>query len=95
MTRTLDSYGQLALMCRAGAGDTAGQNLCALGHIAAKSCDILIVDILDLIYTEAAYLATASVTHRSVSHGEVSFHNIKRFMQRTSNALPYKSFLKR
>ena len=73
MTRTLDRYGEFALMCRAGAGDTAGQDLGALGHIAAKSCDILVVDVLDLIYTEAAYLTAASVTHRSVSHGRISF----------------------
>ena len=73
MASALDRNGQLTLMCGAGAGNAAGQDLSPLGHIAAKSCDILIVDILDLIYTEAAYLATASVTHRSVCHGRISF----------------------
>ena len=77
MTRTLDRDGQLALMRCTGACYAAGQDLSALRHIAAESCDILVVDVLDLIYTEAAYLATASVTHRSISHGEVSFRDIE------------------
>ena len=73
MTGALDGDGQLALMCGAGAGDAAGQNLSALGHIAAEPCDILVVDVLDLIDAETANLAAASVTHRSFSHDRVSF----------------------
>lgn len=74
MACALDRYGELALMRRAGAGDTARQDLGALGHIAAEPCDILVVDVLDPIYTETAYLTAASVTHRSVSHSGFSFH---------------------
>ena len=73
MTGALDGDSQRALVSGAGAGHTAGQYLRTLGHIAAESGDILIVDVLDLVNTEAAYLATASVTHVSFSHGGSPF----------------------
>lgn len=73
MTSALDGDGELALMRGTGAGDAAGQDLSPLGHIAAESGDILVVDVLNLIDAEAANLAAASVTIGSFSHGRISF----------------------
>ena len=60
MTGPLDGDGQLALMERAGAGDTAGDDLGALADILAQTGHILIVDMLDAVYAEAADLAAAA-----------------------------------
>ena len=59
MARTLDGHRQLALMEGAGAGDAAGNNLRALGHILAQTGDIFIVDVLDAVHAQAAHLFAA------------------------------------
>ena len=59
MTGTLNSDSQLALVARAGAGHTAGQNLSPLGNETAKLCDVLVIDGLDLINAETANLFAA------------------------------------
>ena len=64
----LDGDGQLTLMSSAGAGGTAGQDLAALGQIAAQFGRILVIDMLDLIHAEAAYLLALTGTHSIVSH---------------------------
>ena len=77
MASALDRNGQLTLMCGAGAGDAAGQDLSPLGHIAAKSCDILIVDMLYLVFTEDAdflFSAVVSFCHISNSLTEKPRH---------------------
>jgi hypothetical protein len=55
-SRTLDSGGELALMLCTGAGHTAGQDLTALAGETAKTGNVLIIDMLDLIYAERADL---------------------------------------
>ena len=57
MAGTLDRDGKLTLMLGAVAGHTAGQDLAALGHKAAETGQVLIIDMLDLIYAELADLA--------------------------------------
>ena len=52
----LDGDGQLALMLCAYSAHAAGHDLAALAYVLAKTCGILIIDVLDLIYTETAYL---------------------------------------
>ena len=73
MTRTLDCGGQVALVSGTGACHAAGKNLRSLGHIAAKPGNIFVVDVLNLIYTETAYLSAAAVVHRSVCHMDSPF----------------------
>lgn len=77
MTRTLDRRGQLTLMSCAGAGYTTGQDLASLGHVTAKTRDILIIDMLYFINTETAnFLAGLSAAIRSVSHFQFSFQRV-------------------
>ena len=62
-TGALDGLAQLTLMLGAVAAHPAGQDLAALVGEAAQTVDVLVVDVLDLIHTEAAHLpagATAS-----------------------------------
>ena len=73
MTRTLDGSCEVTLMSRAGTGYTSGQNLASLGHITAKTRDILVIDVLYLVNAESANLlaALSATVVRSVSHFEV------------------------
>ena len=59
MAGALNSGGKLTLMTGAGAGHTAGQDLCAVGYKLTKTCNILIIDAFYLINAKAAYLSAA------------------------------------
>ena len=59
MSCTLDGGGQLTLMPGAGAGNTAGNYLSAVGKISAQAEGILIIDILNLINAESANFLSA------------------------------------
>src|SRR5688572_18196149 len=59
LTRALDGGLQLALVHRAGARDTARQDLAALRHERADQLDVLVVDVVDLVRAELADLAPA------------------------------------
>lgn len=66
MSCTLDGGGQLTLMPGAGAGNTAGNNLSAVGKISAQAEGILIIDILNLINAESAdFLSAFAAAARS------------------------------
>ena len=54
LTGSLDGLSELTLMHGAGAGCTAGQDLAALGHVAAELSSIFVVDKSALIGTELA-----------------------------------------
>ena len=56
MSRTLDGDGELTLMSCAGAGGAARNDLCALGKISAKTGNVLVVYVFDLVYAESANL---------------------------------------
>ena len=58
---SLDSDSQLTLMLCTGAGNAAGKNLCALGGKLAKTCSILVIDVLYLILAELADLLLSAV----------------------------------
>ncbi len=62
MARAFDSLCQLALMARARAGHTAGQDLPALRHILSQFPGVFVIDVRNLVHTERAYLAAAAVT---------------------------------
>jgi hypothetical protein len=62
VTSTLDSHGQCALMESAGAGDTAGNDLCTLRDVLTQTGNVLVIDGVDAIDTEAANLLAAA-TH--------------------------------
>ena len=72
MARTLDRNRQVALMARAGAGDPAGQDLGALGDVAAEFRDILVIDVLHFIDAESAYFLAALAAAASASF--ISLH---------------------
>jgi hypothetical protein len=60
-------------MSCAGTSYTAGKDLSSLGHITAKTRNILVIDMLYLINAESANLlaALSATVVRSVSHFEV------------------------
>src|ERR1700737_2667893 len=53
----LEGDRQRPLVAGAGAGDTAGEDLAALGDEPAQARDLFVVDVLGLLNAEAAYLA--------------------------------------
>src|SRR4029079_11913900 len=57
LPRALDGRLKLPLVHRAGAGDSAGQNLAALRHERADKLEVLVVDVVDLVRAELADLA--------------------------------------
>ena len=57
MARALDGDGQRPLMAGAGAKLAARFDLAALGKVAAKTGDILVIDLIDVVGAEAADLA--------------------------------------
>lgn len=63
---SLDSLGQLTLMISTGAGDTAGQDLCTLGHALSELSGILIINSFSSVNTEHTNLFTRPLG-RSVS----------------------------
>ena len=94
-TGALDGLGKLTLMLGAVAAHTTGQDLAALVGEAAQTVYVLVVDLFDLIHTEAAYLPTgptASAGTRSsfatfFRHGIPSLRSsvktaVRRFPQR-------------
>src|SRR5436190_23501429 len=50
----LDGVRELALMARAAAGNPAGNDLAPLGHEAAQTAHVLVVDEVDLVSAELA-----------------------------------------
>ena len=71
LTGALDSGGQGALMCCAGTGGTAGQDLAALGQVTAELCSILVIDAGHLLNAESTYLLALAGTNTLLSsHGD-------------------------
>jgi hypothetical protein len=69
--RALDGVGQLALVPRAAAGDTARDDLAALGDEAAEAPHVFVVDEIDLVRAELANFAApeAATLDRFLSWG--------------------------
>ncbi len=61
MASLLYRNGKLTLMKSAGSVDSSGKNLSAFAYAVLKSCDILIVNMVDLCSTENANLFTSLV----------------------------------
>jgi len=59
MASALNRNRQLALVSRAGACYAPGQDFSPFGHALAKARHVLIIHLVDFIYTEAAHLAAA------------------------------------
>ena len=60
MSRSLDGIGNLPLVRCTCTSDSSRKNLAALGNILLQLVDIFVVDVLDFVYAEAAYLSTWS-----------------------------------
>jgi hypothetical protein len=67
LTCFLNGLCQLTLMHCTGTGGSAGQNLAALGHVAAKLCSILIVNVLALVNTELAHFSALAILVVTIS----------------------------
>lgn len=65
MTGAFNGDRQFALMVCAGAGNTAGKDLCALGNKAAEFCNVFVIDGIDFIDAEAADLPAALASARA------------------------------
>jgi hypothetical protein len=80
VARALDSVRNLALMECASTGDTARQNLRALGHATSEAGNILIINVLNTVGAELANLfagfAISSVVtiHCHKYHLEIFFY---------------------
>ena len=61
MTGALERHGEGALMLRTGPGPTARLDLAALGEVPAQAWHVLVVDVADLVDTEATDPAPGSV----------------------------------
>jgi len=71
-------------MLSTGAGDTAGKDLCALGGELAKTCYILVIDVLYFILAELAYFLLSAVvlTELTLTLGSfVSVHFITPYLR--------------
>lgn len=66
LTCALDGDGQLTLMLCAGTGGTTGQNLAALGNVAAQLGSVLIVNLLDLVHAEGTDLSALTSARTSI-----------------------------
>ena len=74
VTRSFDRFRQLSLMLRASACHSAGQNLRALRNELAQSCDILIIDLLDLFRAEYADFLSSAISAVRASRSLFSIH---------------------
>ena len=74
VTRSFDRFRQLSLMFRASARHSAGQNLRTLRDELAQSCDILIIDLLDLFRAEYADFLSSAVSAVRASRSLFSIH---------------------
>ena len=56
---SLDSGSKLSLVKSAGAGNTSGKYLCALGNELSELCDILVIDLVHFILAEDANILSS------------------------------------
>ncbi len=62
-TCALNSNGDLTLVLCASSGNSAGQNLGTLADALSESCDVLVIDMSDLVCAELTYLSTLVTVH--------------------------------
>lgn len=76
MSRALQRSSQHALVTGAGTGLTTRLDLAAVGDVATQPARLLVVDVLDLVYTEGADTpaseATATTTAAATTPGTFS-----------------------
>ena len=63
LASSLDSGSKLSLVKSASAGNTSGENLCALGNEFSELSDILVIDLVHFILAEDANLLSS--VHRA------------------------------
>ena len=71
LTGALDGDGQLTLMLGAGAGRAAGQDLAALGRVAAKLGSILEINARNLVHAEVTNLSALAGPSSIIGHDEI------------------------
>ena len=59
LASSLNSYGELSLVKSAVAGNTSGEDLCSLGNELSELCNILVINVVNLILTEDANLLSS------------------------------------
>ena len=80
LTGTLNSGGQLSLVLSAGAGYTAGKNLCVFRDELSELCNVFVVDSNGLFSAEKANFLSS--VHRSTGRTGriISVHNERTFL---------------
>ena len=74
LASSLDSYGELSLVKSAVAGNTSGKDLCSLRGELSELCDILVVDVSNLILAEDTNLLSSVVLTVCGTLSIVSIH---------------------
>lgn len=74
LTGALDSRVQFALVLCTSAGNAAGKDLCTLGNELSQLCNILVINGVDLVYTENANLFLSVHRTEGTRIIVVSFH---------------------
>ena len=64
-SRALDRIGQLTLVSGAGARNSAGQDLGALGDVLSQSVDVLVVNVINLFRAELADFSSLAAVRRT------------------------------
>lgn len=62
-TSALNCNGYLTLVLSASSGNSAGQNLGTLADALSESCNVLVIDMSDLVCTELTYLSALVTVH--------------------------------
>ena len=73
---SLNSYGELSLVKSAGAGNTSGEDFCSLGNELSELCNILVINVVNLILAEDANLLSSVHRTEGGTLSIVSFHLI-------------------
>ena len=74
LASSLDSYRKLSLVKSTVAGNTSGEDLCSLGNELSELCNILVIDLANLVLAEDANFLSSVVLAECGTLIFVSFH---------------------
>ena len=77
LASSLNCYGELSLVKSAVAGNTSGEDLCSLGNELSELCNVLVINIRNLILAEDANLLSSVVLTECGTLSIVSIHSRK------------------
>ena len=74
LASSLDRSSELSLVKSAVAANTSGEDLCSLGNVLSELCNVLVVDLRNLILAEVANLLSSVVLAVCGTLSIVSIH---------------------